>query len=310
MEKVIHNIKSEIKLISMLGCTLNGPDNSNHWLILDENNNQVGFIQYKKLFKKNNKKGRPAIYGYHTEINTSDIIYNSTRKVGNENDITNIDNRFNYKLDIKRKDDNIDQLEINVGKCPGLTLWSEEYGFINFKLDNDGLHLDFKSKTENFNVEETIVYQIHNRQFSNLPNEYAYQLCYCDKSIEIDNDNSKGIKSHQIVGTSKPYQQDSNEIKVVETTWVDDKLRKKRESFVKGTIEEMIVKHKMGIDSFNHFRFLINQILPFKEEIISSMLDYYNKEELALFIPELGLSEEMVEQSNYNHQKQLDLKKL
>ncbi len=302
--KEINNIEHEKKLVELLGYNLIGPDMCNRWLITDENNNQVGFIQYKKLFKKNNKKGLPATYGYHIEINSNEISYNSTRKVDKENDKIGIDTRFNYELDIKRKDGNIDHLEVSFGEYPGLTLWSKEYGFINFKLDNDGLYLNFKSKTENFNIEETIVYKTHNRQLSNIPNEYAYQLSYCDKSIKIDNDSSKGIKSRQIVGTSTPYQQDSNEIKVVETTWVNSRKRNNRETIVKGTIEEMIVKHNMGIASFNHFRFLINQILPFKQEVISSMIDYYKKEELALFIPELGAaSEEMIQQGNYDYKE-------
>lgn len=302
--KEINNIEHEKKLVELLGYNLIGPDKSNRWLITDENNNQVGFIQYKKLFKKNNKKGFPATYGYHIEINSNEISYNSTRKVDKENDKIGIDTRFNYELDIKRENGDIDHLEINLGENPGLTLWSKEYGFMNFRLDWNGLFLNFKSKTENFNVEETIVYQIVDRQISRRPNEYAYQLNYCDKDIDLDYDLAKGIRGRSITGKSDPYQQDHSEINVIERSWINNKLRTNKENIVAGTIEEMARKQKMGIDAFKHFRFLINQILPFKQEVISLMLDYYKNEELALFIPELGaVSEEMIQQRNYDYKE-------
>ncbi len=50
----------------------------------------------------------------------------------------------------------------------------------------------------------------------------------------------------------------------------------------------MAVKHQMGIDCFKHFRYLINQILPFKEEVISSLVneELINKFNLSIFFPE------------------------
>ena len=70
-------------------------------------------------------------------------------------------------------------------------------------------------------------------------------------------------------------------------------MRTNRENIVAGTVEEMIVKHGMGIAAFKHFRYLINQIVPFKQEIISAMLEnyLYKREELSLLIPELGMIE-------------------
>lgn len=50
MNEIQHNINYEKKLIEMLGYNLVGPDNSNRWLIRDDNGEQVGFIQYKKIF--------------------------------------------------------------------------------------------------------------------------------------------------------------------------------------------------------------------------------------------------------------------
>lgn len=291
MEKVIHDIESEIKLVSMLGYNLIGPDNSNRWLIVDENNNQVGFIQYKKLFNENVKKGYSKTYGYQIELESKDINYKATRKIQNGSEKIGFDSRFNYELDIKRENGNIDHIDINVGDYPSLTLWSKEYGFMNFKVDYEGLYLNFKSKTENFNTEEVLVYKNDGEKVSNHAKEYSYQLRYCDKSIELNDENLKGIKIREITGTSTPYQQNYNEMKLVENTWINGKLRINRENIVVGTVEEMVVKHGMGIDAFKHFRFLINQILPFKQEVISAMLENYlcKREELSLFVPELEI---------------------
>ena len=159
MEKVVHDIESEMKLVSMLGYNLIGPDNSNRWLIMDENNNTIGFIQYKKIFNKNTTKGYSKTYGYHMELDSRGMNYKATRKIENESGKIGLDSRFSYGLDITRENGDIDHLDIHVGDYPELTLWSKEYGFMKFKIDCEGLYLNFKSKTENFNTEEILVYK-------------------------------------------------------------------------------------------------------------------------------------------------------
>lgn len=165
----------------------------------------------------------------------------------------------------------------------------------------NGLFLNFKSKTENFNLEETVRYQINDKKYHHSTNEYTYQINYCDKDTDLNNDYAKGIKSRAITGKSTLEQQANNEIQITENTWTNNRLVKNRETIVTGTIEEMIEKHEMGIDAFSHFRFLVNQILPFKQEVISAIFEknYFNQEvisaifgknhckNLSLFIPEL-----------------------
>lgn len=286
-----HDIESEKKLISMLGYNLVGPDNSNRWLIIDENNNQVGFIQYKKLYNTNKRKGYSKTYGYITEIDSKTISYKAKRKIINSSEKMSFDSKFNYSLDIKRENGDIDHLDINVGDYPGLTLWSKKYGFMNFKVDYEGIYLNFKSKTENFNTEEVLVYKTDGEQVSNHLKEYCYQLRYCDKAIKLDDENLKGTKIRKISGESTPYQQSYNEMKIVENTWINGKLRTNKENVVIGSVEEMAIKHRMGIDAFTHFRYLINQILPFHQEVIMAMFENYlsKREELSVFIPELGV---------------------
>lgn len=289
--KEINNIKHEKKLVELLGYNLIGPDNSNRWLVVDENNNQVGFIQYKKLFNKNDKKGYPATFGYCIKIDSSKISYKSTRKINNLKNRFTRDNQFSYAFDIKRENDDLDHVEISMDEFPYLNVWSKKYGSIDLKLDSNGLFLKFKSKTENFNVEELVIFRPNkgNRHRATHKNEYVYQIRYCDKELELSDDNLKGTTIREISGTNNPYYQEANQLSIKERTWINGKLRTNRENEVIGTIHEMAEKHQMGIDAFNHFRFLINQILPFKQDVISIMLgdEFVEERKLSLFFPEL-----------------------
>ena len=120
--------------------------------------------------------------------------------------------------------------------------------------------------------------------------EYVYQLRYCKKGIELSVDSSKGITTREISGFQECRDQ---RLTVESKTWYYGHLRNSRKSVVEGTIDEMVIKHKMGIDSFNHFRHLVNQIIPFKKEVISSIVSYevVKRNHLSLFIPDYDLGE-------------------
>lgn len=286
MENIIsetyHSIDYEKKFIELLGYSLIGPDKSNRWVIIDDNNNQVGFIQYKKLFNKNDKKGYPATFGYCTMIDSSEVSYKSTRRLNNIGSRLSSDVESSYDFDVKRENGDIDHVEISMGEFPNLNIWSKRYGFFDFKVNQEGLFLDYKSKTEKFNIEELVTFKSDREKGYK---RYLYQIRYCDKKLELSNGNLRGTTIREISGSC----QESNRLELSEKTWINGKLRTDRESEVIGTVEEMVVKHQMGIDSFNHFRFLINQILPFKQDVVSFMLnDEIVKERgLSLFISDL-----------------------
>lgn len=288
--KEINNIRHESKLVELLGYNLIGPDKSNRWQIVDENYNQVGFIQYKKLFNKNDKKGYPATFGYCMKIDSKKISYESIRKINDSKCGFTSNTFFSYEFDIKRENGDLDHVEISIDELPHLTVWSKKYGFIDFKVDMDGLFLNFKSKTDSFNIEELVIFRFNeeNRHRPLYKNEYVYQIKYCDKELELSDDNPKGTTIREISGTYNQYYQNPNQLSLKERTWINGKLRTNRESKVIGTIEEMARKHQMGIDSFNHFRFLINQILPLKQDIVSAMLsnEVIKEHRLSLFVPE------------------------
>ncbi len=275
MSVIQHNLDKEERLIELLGYSIVGTNNPNRWFILDKDQNQVGYIQYKKLHNANSKKGYVKNFGYHTFINSSNIFYEFSRqltdKYGNVPDNIN----YEYSLDIKRDNQEVDHVEINIGYYPSLSVWSEKYGFIHFKVDSRGLFLNFKSKTENFNIEEVLIYR--NRDGNK---EYTYQITYCNKDHKLFDDNNKGTKTRKISGIQLYY--DENRLRISETTWIDKKLRTNRENIVEGTVEEMVSKHQMGIDCFSHFRYLINQIIPSNEDVISVIVSDDNVKQINL----------------------------
>lgn len=143
MSTIHHNIENEKRLIELLGYSLIGPNGSNRWLIIDENQNEVGYIQYKKLINGNAKKGYNKIFGYETFIDNQSISCDFSRKINDKNG--------NYKFYIKRDNQKPDYVEMNIGEYPSLNIWSEENSIISFYIDYRGLYLRFKSKTDNFN---------------------------------------------------------------------------------------------------------------------------------------------------------------
>lgn len=280
-----HNLEKEKRLVELLGYNIVDPDGSNRWLIVDEEQNKVGYIQYKKLYNGNPKKGYTKVFGYQTFIDSSNISCDFSRQLNDKNGNILDSTDGNYSFDIKRNSQESDHVEMNIKDYPSLTVWSKEYGYINFKIDYQGLYLNFKSKTDNFNIEEVLVYNNDDNEYADIK-EYVYQLRYCKKGLELSDDNPKGRTTREISGIQHYY--DENQLRISEKTWVNGKLRSKRDSVVEGTVEEMAIKHQMGIECFKHFRYLINQILPLKEEVISSLVnkDLINGVKLSLFFPE------------------------
>lgn len=287
VSEIKHNIEHEQRLIELLGYNLIGPDRSNRWLITNEENQEVGFIQYKKLYNKNTKKNRPATFGYQTIIESSEVTYQLVREINNPTNYITINKKYFYKLGVKRENDTIDHLEINMEDNPSLKLYSKQYGDINFEVDDERMHLSFQSSTENFNIEESIIFRPNKEHGQEKIKEYIYQIRYCAKEKALSDE--KSVTVREIRGTYNPKYHEPNHITISELTWVNGYIKTYIKNEVIGTIEEMVAKHQMGIDAFNYFRLLINQILPFKEDIIYELLndELIEERELSIFIKEL-----------------------
>lgn len=287
MSLINHDIEYEKRLIEVLGYNLLESNDANVWDITDSDGKKTGFIEYKKIYNK--KKNLPEVYAYCTIINDNKTSYKNIRRTTDKhgNPITN---DFLYEFEIKRKNKNIDQVAVNIGKYPYLELWSNDYGHMCFRLDFKGLYLNYMSKTNNFNVEETLIFNADEENAYNYPREYVYVISYCDKNIDIKDETVKGIRTREISGVSSIDEQDSN-LLISEKSWINHKIRIDRKNIVTGSVEDMIIKHKVGIESFNHFRYLINKILPFKEEVIATLLKENggNKNVTEIFLPDLNI---------------------
>ncbi len=279
-----YNMEKEVRLIEALGLHLVGPNNDNRFLILDDEENEVGYIkcnnlyeenlkhwvnldendrkfrQCKKLYDNYIKKDSSVDFRYTIKINSKNIYYESSGKTKEKSD-------FCYELNIKREDGTIDFLELILGENASLTLKSKNYGSMSFRLNPNRLFINFMSSTENFNIEETILYEVFDKNSFREKKGYTYQIRYCPQKVKQKN-GIREIKTCEISGESFSS---SNKIDLADRSWYNGHMWVNNRSTVLGTVEELIYKHKAGIKAFNHFRYLINQILPFKEEIVSLM---------------------------------------
>lgn len=274
--KKIFDIEYERKLIELLGFTIVELDNSNKWLILDNNKIQVGHIEYKEMRDKNAKKKTSKLYGYYIIIDSGKVYYFNERP-------ENSKPKPIYKFYIKRDKRNRDEVKIDLSEGITLTLWSSKYGHIAFMINQGTLFLRYQSSTKTFNIKESILYRFINIDREKNEVGYAYSLVYSKKN-ELDK-----TKIKEIIGTSKQCEKENAMLKIVEKSWVNGKIMSISESEVLGTIKEMAIKHEIGIEAFSHFRYLINKIIPFKEEVILSLVseETIRKNGLTLFFPEL-----------------------
>ena len=290
----MESMEQENKFLNMLGYKKEVVPNSNNtrWNVFDEKNNIVGTIQRKKLRRKNKNKGLLAEFGYITEIDSDIISMRKTRWINDEYD------NFSYRFEIKRPTEENDTVEMSCGQFPSITIWSKEHGYMQFHIGHDSLFANFKSKTENFNMEEVVVYKWdshYEEKHGDYEKEYTYQISYCRPPNTLDDmfGSSKGRTSREITAKYDPHYyhyQNRKPITIEERTWINGKLRTNRTNNYDGTIEEVIEKQQMGIDAVSHFRHLLNSILPFNQEIMGAMLSktlYVAVPGVEFFLPDL-----------------------
>jgi len=270
-----HDLTYEQKFVELIGGKIIESDEPNTWIVLDNDDNKIGTIKYKKIFSGNKKKNLCPVYAYCTEINTDKISFNHDRKINDvKGNITTLIPNL-YSFEVKRE--NLSPIHVDLNLDPkyfDIKIWGQEYGFMNFNIDEyNGLYLSYPSKTEKFNIEETVKYKIDDEQ-----SDYLYRIHYCPNNIPFTTDS--GI-SREIEGIYSPLMHDEDELKVRESTWINKQIVSFRESLLDGTVEEMTIRHEMGINSLNYFRNLLKEILPFEEDIILK-----------------GISKELIEKTN------------
>lgn len=265
MNEKCSEIKQEIAFLELFGYSYTKQKNDYRWIIGDENHNEIGSIQ---LEKRKNEVTKEDEYLFHTIIDSSLISCDFSRNIASENDYGN------YIFKVKRQDETEDEVTLRLGKYSRLYIDSEEYGPLQFNVFYKGIHLDFYSKTDNHLFHEILTY------YNDPENqEYSYEIRYCDKDNNASNEKDNSII---ISGLYTKGMNNANEILLKEEEIREGKVARQEEEIVKGTIEELAKRHGMGINSFKHFQNLINDIVPMKKSLITTMLSKETVEELNL----------------------------
>ena len=114
----LDTIKSEQKLLDLLGYTAIGPDNQNRYLIFDEKGQEVGFIQRKRIHKRKENK----VFGYVMEIHSDNVSCSNVRKISSMNEHDFYDKSFSYEFDIRNKNGNMDHIRLQMNDRPYLKI--------------------------------------------------------------------------------------------------------------------------------------------------------------------------------------------
>lgn len=258
-------IESEVRFLNLFGYQVIGPDDSQHYIVVDQNGMDIGVIQKKKLHHKNTKKNLPTVFGYCTQIKSDKIEYQNVRREDNSN------NTYKFTLQNENKD--------QVCLCPGksLTIWSKEYGYMNFTMKENTMSINYDRKTAQDHVEETIYIESSNRKKT-----YEYCISTCDKNNKMEN--AKDRTTYNI-SFSHDSNQTENTISIHELHWKENTITKDQSAVVTGTIEEVIEKHQAGRNAIQYFRNAVNQLLPFQNEVLIMLLEGINlKKEFALLL--------------------------
>lgn len=286
-ERDMDSIESEERLLDLLGYYVDGPDNSNRWKILDNSGNVVGFIQRKKLVKKNNKKNLGPIFGYCMEIDSKDIKYKGQRRLNSRNLPNFYDERFEYSFKIRNILNDMDTIELSLGNNPKIMIRSKDYGISEFSNDGDILKLAYTSAEDSFIIDETIFVKSGENLEGNK--EYTYSNSLTAYTTPDYTEESKQIIT-QISFYQRGEDEDSKVIKVVEKAWLNGVIIKEEQNLLANTIAEVITAHSVGVQALNNYRNLLNEHYPWNEEIMDALFKHktIEQEEFQSLIPDIA----------------------
>lgn len=260
-----HNIEKEKRIIELLGYYLEGPDSFNYWTIWnnDRKETKYGYIRYKKLHGANKKEGTSKAFGYYMNIKSPNVNLSHAREENSNASST-------YKLEITNETRaDVDYVHLTLGSHPSIIIRSAKYGYIDFHIDCNGLHLLLSSITDNYKVEEVLHFQNINDPTKRFKKRYSYYIGYCKKEHELSDTNSKWRTSREIKGE----QIEADQLKVNIQTWVHGHQRLNEDYYVLGTVEEMARRQQMGIDTLNCFRCILNKIFLGQEDVLSKIVN-------------------------------------
>ena len=284
----LESMAHEEKFIELLGLKLVGPTPNFSFHILNEEDETVGFIQRKKV--KQEKDKLPAVYGYHMVIESNQVSYNGTRSFQDE------DQKFCYLFHVKDEQNQKQKVWLNLEKnYPNMTIQGGSMGETIFKLTPDFMYLNFRRDTCLFHKEEVV--ELYHSVFEN---SYRYQMRFCRKEKSLAKEKETTVFDIQYKDSLHRYLGGGNVMKEM-MVWENNEKVSSDIDFFDSTLEEEIMHHKRGIESFRYVRRAINERLPFKQDIVSVMAEQYQgtfhseygiDAAITLFLPELKAASE------------------
>lgn len=245
-------LEKEIEFINLFGYKVQGPDNSNRYLVVDKKGKSVGFIQRKKLHKKNVKKDKPAVYGYVIKIDSQKFKYGKTINLSREYDV-------NYSFDIISGKLGENHIELTMSDWSSMTIWGGKFGFISLKISSTQFFVDFRSELENYKVNEVILIRD-----LNYDTEYGYDISYRKKE-ELDPNKYNTL--NLII-----YQRYDGDLEVRQKYWNNHVLKRQFISRISSTIGEVVDKQELGTNALYHLKYILSQIIPTEENILDILV--------------------------------------
>lgn len=256
-------IDHEYRLIKLLGYGLI-PDSENRCNIVDEEGKVVGYLDRRPFIKDNEQ-----VWGYYIKINSDRVFFAEKRA---EDDYSHEDS---YDFIVKGPDGDY-VVTMKLGKEPTIS-FTYNGNLIYLQVSEAGLYSSFDSKTENFNIHNTVM-------FSNLKDflqEYIYHITYSKR-------NNEGKTTTREFSIRK--EPNKKKIDVSDRAWFDERPTFATDYKVDGEFMEASELNDLGIEAMSHLRFVLNEALPFKIEAMKVLLSdtpYYDESGIEIFYPDL-----------------------
>lgn len=265
-------IECESKFLNLFGYQIIGPNASNRYFILDSEEQEVGFIQYKKIPHEHEKKNVSTPYGYVMKIDSPQLKCKRTRKE---------DTLSNHYLFFLKRNGHEEPVKLCLGDSPSVEIWDKDYGYMSFLLGHNRLYCEFQSETLKYSFKELLTVTI-----SDSHQKYENLLDFCEKG--------KGFMEKKDVSSfhfsfDKDYSK--REIQVEELFYDKEEVVSRDIVEASGliTFEDVFEKYNLKAGSLERFQTLIDEILPLQKNLVVSFLEMVENlsPEIALFFTSL-----------------------
>ena len=256
--KKLNDIKSEIKLIEFFGLCVSESDEYNHYIVTDAKGNNAGTIKHSNI-----------------QIDTDELSIESGAK--------NIDlpnSQSNLEIFFKKAEAYI---IAHIGPdSTAIKMHLAENKILMFYFDKDQIQFVCK-EPYNYYLEEYVKVDIAKKT-------YHYSISFLDAK-----DKKHNYPAYLGEIDCHPLSKEQDNFIKIRNTWPTWRGKQPNNhkpnyiSIVEGTIEDVILEHKMGINAFNRMRYLMNTI-PGEKDITSFLIQNTPTElpnYLDLFIPEI-----------------------